>query len=171
VIVTAWQNGRWQARKWYVPVVAVPLVGALVQLGAPAALASATVNVTIHIPSTVANNACAGDDPINLNGDMHIVITTTADRQGGYHVTNHRNTHLTGTSLTTGARYVSNNASNDEWYARGPFPAVQTWTDTSVLVGQGSTPNAVARITAHETVDGTGATTASTDSYTVDCHG
>src|SRR5438105_2260739 len=74
------------------------------------ASAANVVNVTFHVPATIQTNPCIvnGDQPdvVNLNGDIHIVISSTAEK-GGYQVDNHLNSQFMGTSIVTGNDYVS----------------------------------------------------------------
>src|SRR3954451_15354637 len=102
--------------------IAVPL--AFLAFGVTPAQASNVVNVTIHVPAQVEINPCFPADVVNLNGDIHIVISTTAAASGSYRVTNHLNSQLSGLSIATGTRYVNSENKDDEWYARPPFPTV-----------------------------------------------
>jgi hypothetical protein len=133
--------------------------------------AGRTVNVTFHVPVSVQTNPCFPADVVNLSGDIHIVITTTADRRGGYHVKNHLNSTLTGASITTGTTYVNSETQNQEWYARAPFPATHTHTYDFLLVSQDQTPNYLLHMTVHETVNSRGVPTAIVDRYRMECQG
>jgi hypothetical protein len=148
---------------------AVPL--AVLALGVQPAAARNVVNVTIHVPASVQTNPCYPTDIVNLSGDIHIVITTTADGQGGYHVKNHLNSQLSGTSITTGTKYVNSENQEDEWYARSPFPAIHSHTYDFLLVSQSNTQNYVLHMTMHETVNSQGVPTATVDQYRMDCTG
>jgi hypothetical protein len=138
---------------------------------APAARADTVVNTTIHVPASVQTNPCFPTDVVNLNGDIHIVITTTTTGNGSYRVNNHLNSQLSGQSITTGTRYVNSENKEDEWYARPPFPAVHTQTYDFLLVSQSGTPNYVLHMTMHETVTANGVPTATVDSLSIGCQG
>jgi hypothetical protein len=138
---------------------------------APPARAAIVVNYTIHVPASVEMNPCVANDVVALNGDIHIVITTTAAGNGSYRVNNHLNSQLAGASLTTGTRYVNSEDSNDEWYARPPFPAVHTHTYDFNLISQSGVDNYVLHMTMHETVNANGVPTAAVDNYWMDCQG
>jgi hypothetical protein len=127
--------------------------------------------VTFHVPASVQTNPCFPTDVINLSGDIHVVITTTTDGKGGYHVTNKLNSQLSGVSITTGTKYVNSEEKEDEWYARPPFPAIHTQTYDFLLVSQSNTPNYVLHMTMHETVNAQGVPTATVDSFSMDCQG
>jgi hypothetical protein len=135
------------------------------------ALAENVTNTTIHVPASVQTNPCFPTDVINLSGDIHIVITTTADSAGGYRVNNHLNSQLSGLSITKGTKYVNSEDQDDEWYARPPFPAIHTHTYDFQLLSQGNTPNYVLHMTMHETVTAGGVPTAVVDKFSMDCKG
>ena len=148
---------------------AVPL--AVLAIGVQPATAANVVNYTFHAPAIVQTNPCYPMDIVNLNGDIHIVITTTADSNGGYRVDNHLNSQLSGASITTGTNYVNSQNQEDEWYARSPFPAIHSHTYDLLLVSQSNTPNYIVHMTIHETVNAQGVPTATVDNYSMDCQG
>jgi hypothetical protein len=129
------------------------------------------VNTTFHTPADVQPNPCFPADVINLNGNIHVVITTTTAGNGSYRVNNHLNSHLRGRSITTGTWYVNSESSDDEWYARPPFPAVHTHTYDFLLLSRSDTPNFVLHMTMHETVTANGVPAATVDSFRMDCQG
>jgi hypothetical protein len=135
------------------------------------ALAENVTNTTIHVPASVQTNPCFPTDVVNLSGDIHIVITTTADGAGGYHVDNHLNSQLSGVSITTGTKYVNSEDQDDDWYAGAPFPAIHTHTYDFLLLSQSNTPNYVLHMTMHETVTAGGVPTAVVDNWSMDCKG
>jgi hypothetical protein len=144
---------------------------AVLAFGVQPATAANVVNVTFHAPASVQTNPCYPADIVNLNGDIHVVITTTADSNGGYRTNNHLNSQLSGASITTGTKYVNSENQEDEWYARPPFPAIHTHTYDFLLVSQSNTPNYVLHVTMHETVNSQGVPTATVDQYRMDCTG
>jgi hypothetical protein len=146
---------------------------ALAGVAGPVAAARAenVVNATIHVPASVQTNSCFPTDVVNLSGDIHVVITSTADRNGGYRVVNQLNSQLSGLSITTGTRYVNSENKSDDWYARPPFPAVHTHTYDFNLISQSNTPNYVLHVTMHETITADGVLTAVVDDYRMDCQG
>jgi len=149
--------------------VAVPL--AALTLGVVPAQASNVVNYTVHVPASTPINPCFPADVLNLSGDIHIVITTTADNGGGYRTNNHLNSQLSGKSITTGTKYLNSENQEDEWYARSPFPTVHTHTYDFLLLSQSNTPNYVVHMTMHETVTANGTPTATVDKFSADCQG
>ena len=169
------RNNNWRGRRWLAGMVTVAAVAALSLVvasgfGRPA-LARNVVNVTFRVPADVQINPCTPGDVINLHGVIHVVITTTSDGQGGYHVTNHLNSHLVGRSIVTGIRYTNSDTKDDEWYARPPFPVVHTTTYDFELISQSGGDNYVLHMTMHETVTANGVPTAVVDRFWVDCKG
>jgi hypothetical protein len=166
----AHRKGHLRPTAWIVGLLlAIPL--AVVGIGIRSAAAANVVNVTIHVPAQVEINPCYPADVVNLSGDIHLVITTTTDGEGGYHVTNKLNSQLSGVSITTGTKYVNSEVKEDEWYARPPFPAIHTQTYDFLLVSQSNTPNYVLHMTMHETVNSQGVPTATVDQFSMDCQG
>jgi hypothetical protein len=167
-----------RSRRWRVGGGALLLAAAVsltllaTELGRPTpALAENVVNVTFHVPAQVEINPCTPGDIVNLSGDIHIVITTTTDNQGGYHVTNHLNSQLSGASILTGLKYTNSTTNDEDWYARPPWPAVHTHTYDFELISQTGFDNYVLHMTMHETVDANGVPTATVDNFSMDCKG
>jgi hypothetical protein len=134
------------------------------------ARAQSVVNYTFHVPASVQTNPCFPADVVNLSGDVHVVITSTAGG-GGYRIANQLNSQLSGVSVTRGTRYVSSETQYDGWLARAPFPMVHTNTYDWHLTSQSRTPNYVLHMTMHETVAANGVPTAAVDSWRMDCEG
>jgi hypothetical protein len=147
---------------------AVPLV--LLGIGIQPAAAANVVNVTFHVPVSVQENPCV-PELINLNGDIHIVMTSTDDHNGGYHEVNQLNSNFSGVGLLTGVKYVSNENESDDFYARPPFPVIHTHTYDWLLLSQSNTPNYVLHMTMHETVNAQGVPTATVDNLNMGCQG
>jgi hypothetical protein len=148
----------------------------LLVLGLTSAPASAAnvVNVVVHVPADVVTNTCSPGDVVNLHGNIHIVISTTTDGSGGYHVIDTLNSQLRGETVAPiqpVVRYVSAESQNDSWYTGTVFPAVHTQTYDWTLVSQSGTPNYVLHMTMHETVTANGVPTATVDNWRMDCEG
>jgi hypothetical protein len=148
----------------------VVLAATCFALPVAAARAQNVVNYTFHVPASVQTNPCFPADVINLSGDIHVVITTTA-AGGGYRVANHLNSHLSGVSITTGTRYVNSEDQYDGWNARPPFPATHTHAYNFDLISQSGTPNYLLHATMHETVTANGTPAATVDNWRMDCAG
>jgi hypothetical protein len=135
------------------------------------AQAADVVNTTFHVPASVMTNPCFPADVLNLSGDIHVVITTTADGTGGFHTVNTLNSQLSGASITSGLKYVSSEESSDDWYARPPYPEIHTHTYDFDVNSQTGVDNYVMHITMHETVTANGIPAAQVDQYQMDCRG
>jgi NMD protein affecting ribosome stability and mRNA decay len=137
---------------------------------APTASAATIVNATIHTPADVQINPCSPGDVVNLNGDIHIVITTTANGRDGYQFKNQMNAHLSGVSITTGTKYVSNQTTNTQW-STGTLPVVHREVQDYLLVSQSKTPNYVLHMTVRETINDAGAVDVTAEKWSADCQG
>jgi hypothetical protein len=156
-------------RSWLCLGLAVPVL-LFALAAAPAAHAANELHYTLHLPADVYANPCFPADVLNLNGDIHIVMTTTTSG-AGYRVNYHLNSQFSGTSITTGTKYVHSAGKDESFFASPPFPFVHTHTEDFVLLSQSSTPNFVMHVTMHETVTPTGMPTAAVDRVKMDCQG
>lgn len=163
---------RWRSALLFL--LAVPLAMAAAQLTVPqTASAGDVVNETFQFPLLIDMNTCSTPpEPVALSGDMHIVVTSTSDSSGGYHMTTSSNTQsVTGTGLISGLKYSSSTSDSDEWHAGTPFPQTHTMTHNYVLNSQGGTANTVMKITFHVTVNANGIPTAYVDNVKSGCQG
>jgi hypothetical protein len=153
---------------------AIPLAVAVTQVTSMGAASAANVvNETFQFPLMIDMNTCSTPvEPVALSGNLHIVVTTTSDSSGGYHVTTGSNTEsVTGTGLISGLKYSSSTSDRDEYYDGGPFPQTHTITHNYVLISQGGTANTVMKITFHTTVNANGIPTAAVDNVRSGCQG
>jgi hypothetical protein len=153
---------------------ALAVVAAVTQVaGTQTAMGANVVNETFEFPLAIALNTCTmPPEPVALNGNLHIVVTTTSDSGGGYHTTVNSNTQsVTGTGLLSGQAYSSSTTDSDEYNDGGPFPQVNTMTHDFELISHSGTANMVMKITWHVTVNANGVPTAAVDNVRNDCHG
>jgi hypothetical protein len=146
----------------------------VVGLTSAPASAAIVVNYTVHVPANVVTSPCSPGDVVNLNGNIHIVITTTADSGGGYHVVNTLNSQMRGVTIAPVppvVRYVSAEGQTDSWYTGVILPAVYTHTYDWTLVSQSGTPNYDVHMTIHETVNANGVPSAVVDNWSMECRG
>ncbi|MFI7602421.1 hypothetical protein [Actinoplanes sp. NPDC049681] len=151
--------------------VAAPLVAGTATIAVLPAEAATVVNATIHVPADVRTNPCSPGDVLNLDGDIHIVITTTANGRTGYQVKDHLNAHLSGVSITTGTKYLSNETTNGSWSTGPDLPAVHRDVYSFLLISQGKTPNYELSATVRETVDGSGGADVAAEQWSMSCRG
>ena len=166
------RHRRWMTRLAFLLV--APLVAAVAMVTyAGTGSAANVVNETFQFPLSIQLNTCtAPAEPVALNGNLHIVVTTTSDSKGGYHVTVGSNTEsVTGTGLLSGKKYTSSTSDQDEYYAGAPFPQVHTMTHNYTLISQSGTANLVMKITFHVTVNANGIPTAAVDNIQSGCRG
>ncbi len=150
---------------------ALPLL--VLGVGSAPASAANVVNYTFHVPADIRYNPCTGTpgDAVNLNGDVHIVITSTAAGNGSYRMDNLLNSEFSGVSILTGTKYVSSEEHRDFWTAKPPFPVTQTTDYAWTLVSQSSTPNYIVRMSMHTTVTADGTPVPVVDNWRMDCTG
>jgi hypothetical protein len=155
-------------------VLAMPLVVTVALVTSPrAASAANVVNETFQFPLSIQLNTCTTPvEPVATSGNLHIVVTTTSDNRGGYHVTVGSNTEsVTGTGLISGEKYTSSTTNKDTYYAGAPFPQINTMIHNYELVSQSGTANLIMKITFHVTVDANGIPTAAVDNVQSGCQG
>lgn len=168
-----WRFGRRRVATLLVAL-GVSLVALTAQLLRPGvALGSNVVNETYEYPLAIELNTCTDPvEPVALHGRLHIVMTSTVDKQGGYHVGVHSNTQsVKGTGLITGQKYTSSSENEDVFHAGTPFPVVQTVTHDFVLISRGGAANTVLKTTFHITVNADGDPTAAVDDVKSGCNG
>jgi hypothetical protein len=152
---------------WAVPLATLGLGAA----GVAPAWGSTVVNSTTHVPAQVETNPCFAADVLNLSGDFHVVITSTDDNNGGFHVNMSLNSQLSGVSITTGTKYVSSETHEQDWYARPSFPAIHSDVNDFNVVSQSGTDNYVLHLQMHETVTAMGVPTATVNHMWMECQG
>jgi hypothetical protein len=117
-------------------------------------------------------NPCNGEELTNLDGDVHIVISMTDDRAGGFHFTAFNGSHFTGIGAVTGSKYTGFYNSNTHFEARGPFPQVVTAASPGTMViSAGSGPNFLAFFVYHLTVNANGDVTGEKSEFRTECRG
>ncbi|HZG96111.1 MAG TPA: hypothetical protein VEZ46_15520 [Mycobacteriales bacterium] len=147
------------------------VLGTLIGAGAQPAGAANTVNATFRVPAKPVTNPCAPTDVVNLSGDIHVVMTSTSSKAGGYTVTSHLNSHLSGLSITTGTRYVSDETQEQTWHGEPPYPVIHKQTHTWTIVSQSGTDDYLLHMTMHQTVSPGGVPTATADNFRLECKG
>jgi hypothetical protein len=113
-------------------------------------------------------NPCNGE-VIEFAGFLHSLAVVTPDGSGGFHVVSHYNLTVRGVGQTTGATYIANEASSDAFGAKPPYPARETFTLHTNVIGQGQAPDFRQHATFHVTVNAKGELTASIDRFRATC--
>jgi hypothetical protein len=152
-------------------VLTLPLLAVAIDLHRPTPAHADTINVTIRIPAQVEPNPCTPGDLVVLSGQLRILIVTTADGSGGYHVTQSADEKLAGASLVTKVKYVASKTEQWDWYTGTPLPVTNTHTIDSELVSLADTDNFLAHVTLHTTISATGDPTVTVDRVVLECSG
>jgi hypothetical protein len=122
------------------------------------------VTNTVFVPC--ANNGQG--DTIQLSGTLHELIFVTLDNNGGFllHITANGQ-DVTGVSTTTGVSYHV--GVGDSTTLIGRVGSVQTFTNSFVLVDQGTAANLIIHFDGHLTVNPNGTVTVSFDRENIQC--
>ena len=99
-------------RRRYLLAPAVIAPALLVALTTGPADAANVLNYTMHVPGVVKDNPCSPGTFVNLNGDVHGVITSVTDKAGGVRTTYDTNTRYRGVSVPAGTTYVGSETSH-----------------------------------------------------------
>ena len=137
---------------------AVLVTGAAVLL-ASAAAAAVVTNERIELTGLVVFVECANGgagEEVVLEGPLHVVLTTTLDRSGGFHARSLSQPQgVAGTGQVTGDRYRGTGVTQDQF--SGKVGQTYTYVNVFNIIGQGPGNNALLHETVHYTVnpDGT----------------
>lgn len=100
-----------------------------------------TTRTTIHIPLIVLDNLCANAEPVALSGDLYVVVTTRAERNGYRVVSRSYAPDLRGQGLVSGVSYRGSDGENSvAYYAPPPYPSRWSVTHWTVLIPNGQVP-------------------------------
>jgi len=122
------------------------------------------ISITKFVPCA---NGGLGED-VSLSGSIHSVFHVTLDGRGGAHVVViHNPQGVSGTGLTTGAKYQGVGTHQDEFNAT--IGAEETTVTTGLLIGQGPGNNLLTREVLHTTVLANGVVTSFRDNLSIEC--
>ena len=122
------------------------------------------ISITKFVPCA---NGGLGED-VSLSGSIHSVFHVTLDGSGGAHVVViHNPQGVSGTGLTTGAKYQGVGTHQDEFNAT--VGTEETTVTTGLLIGQGPGNNLLTRETLHTTVLANGVVTSFRDNLSIAC--
>ena len=112
-------------------------------------------------------NGGLGED-VSLSGDIHSVFHVTLDGSGGAHVVViHNPQGVSGTGLTTGAKYQGVGTHQDVFNAT--VGVEETTVTTGQLIGQGPGNNLLIHDILHTTVLANGVVTSFHDNFSIEC--
>ena len=150
------------------------LVGALVcwlVLGLAAPARAETTNVTINVPAQVYENTCAGE-PVVVHGTLHLVVATTSDGGGGYHVKTGLNTQgMQGQGLISRVPYRAAEVQETVQHVRPPHPTMTSVVHELRLLAQGQVSNLLFSFRQRTVVTADGVPTVTADGLRLSCNG
>jgi len=132
-------------------------VFAIVAFHAAPAAAEVISNETNDITGTIFQE-CIGEE-VDLEGTIHTIIRTTVDANGGMHVGVRARIKAQGTGATTGGKYVVSLQNVMKENVTGAGAMTQVLEVDSHIIGQGKSPNFVAVVRVHMTVNANGVVT------------
>jgi hypothetical protein len=141
--------------------------------GRAAARAEATTETTnLQIPITlVAFVPCANGgagELVELTGTLHVLLHTTADGRGGFHVKSHFQPQgVSGVGLTTGDKYQGTGVTQDEFHVTAGI--TETFVNNFRIIGQGPDNNYLVHENFHITITPNGDVTALHDNLSIEC--
>ena len=115
--------------------------------------------------------SCTGD-LVSLSGTWHSRIRTTADGNGGFHITIHTQTKGSGIVVegpNEGAKYRLVGVDHRNINVHLKPGDTETFISHSNLIGRGKAPNLIMRTTTHITVNANGVITANVDKNELIC--
>jgi hypothetical protein len=117
----------------------------------------------------VAPNPCT-NEPVELTGSLHILMTMTTDSSGGMHFVVHFQPQgVIGVGLMTGDIYHGVGKTDIMGNASSSGVSESTFVNTFDLISPGSTPNFLMRDTIHATLVANGTLTTNVVNSTVEC--
>jgi hypothetical protein len=139
--------------------------------GGPSFAAETSTQNVVFVLSTTKFVPCAnggvGED-VFLSGNFHSVFHVTLDGSGGAHVSEvHNPQGISGTGLTTGAKYQGVGASSDEFTAKVGIE--HTSVTNKRIIGQGPGNNFLIHDDSHTTVLANGTVTSFHDNVSIEC--
>jgi hypothetical protein len=125
------------------------------------------------LPFAFPVTACNGEI-VPLTGEFHIVVRQTLDASGGSHFGFRLSAHGEGVGTVTGAKYVWNDVFGPNTNISASFPdgsANETFTSSTLLIGQGKVPNLQVKFLAHITINANGEVTSLKTVLSPECKG
>lgn len=147
------------------------LLVSMAALAVYAAKAEVTTHVTIPVASVISVPcAVAGEgEQVALTGSVEAVFVTALDATGEMHIVTVINqTGISGTGLTTGAKYQATGVNRFSFSSSGQVSEF-TFVNNFQLIGPGRDNNLVMHETIHLTVKSSGEITANVANFSIDC--
>ena len=152
--------------RYYVATLGIA-AGAILAI-APGAQADVTQNISVPINQSLTI-PCNGDT-VALTGSEHILMSTTINGNHFSAVAHFQRQGVTGTDLTTGAKYQGTGATQEVFSDNFLNSQEQISVhDSFQLIGQGSAPNLVVDEDGHLTFNANGDLTVDFGSFSISC--
>jgi hypothetical protein len=131
-----------------------------------------TTNETVPVEAFVGN-PCAAPEPIDISGDMRLVIHTTTSDNGNFHFAAHLNYQgVSGTGRTSATQYRATDAGTSTFNGSGNSSANEFTNEfTFQLTSAGSEDNFRVKGLIHITVNANGETTSEVIDLEAYCSG
>lgn len=131
---------------------------------------NAAVVVNTSIPFTIGVFIPCVPEPAILTGELHILITSTVDNNGGLHFKSHyQPQRLSGFGLVTGDKYQGTGVTQEHVNIHPGLAFEDTFINNFRMIGQGPGNNFLVHTTFHVTVNANGDVTANVLNTSVDC--
>jgi hypothetical protein len=122
------------------------------------------VPILIAVPIPCANEIAV------LGGDLHILLQTTIDADGGTHLEVHFNPQgVNGAGLTSGNKYQGTGVTRYDLNTSGPPPFESVSVNNFNIVGQGRDNNMLMHFNTRMSIDANGAATATVSNFKAEC--
>ena len=122
------------------------------------------IDIVVFVPCA---NGGAGE-LVELTGDLHDLFHITLNARGGFRVVFHDNPQgISGTGLTTGAKYQGTGVTRDSFGGTAGFE--ETSVNNFRIIGQGPGNNFLVHDNFHITVNANGTVTSFHDNFSVEC--
>jgi hypothetical protein len=105
---------------------------------------------------------------VELMGNLHILITFSANSAGGFNAKTHFQPQgISGFGLITGLKYSATGETQDIFSAKAGVQS--TFVNNFKIIGQGPNNNYLIHENIHLTINANGVVTADVDNFTADC--
>jgi hypothetical protein len=147
------------------------LVVTLAVIAMVGAFASAGVVTNVSIPFAQAVQIPCANEIVDLTGNLHILVETVTDANGGTHYKTHAQPQgVSGVGRISGDQYRATGVTQSE-YHNSPLnpPGEMTFVNNFRIIGQGPGNNYLVHQLTHITLNADGTVTAQVSNVSIDC--
>ena len=134
-----------------------------------AAVVQAAVTVNQTVPVSIGLRIPCTDDFVRLEGDLHFVLSSTHDGEGGLHITSLYNPQGVSGVSVRGVKYQGTGVERHDFNVKPPFPLGLMYIRDFRAIGQGPGNDVIVRMMLGYTVNANGETTADVFYYSESC--